>query len=316
MEYRLLGNTGIKVSRLCFGSLTISPLQSALSVDDGANIIVSAINRGVNFIDTAKLYNSYSYIKKALNIVGKNNIVISSRSYDYTYEGMKESVENALKEIDRDYIDVFGLHEQESIYTIKGHFEAIEYLIQAKKEGKIRAINISTHNIAAVNAACSFPEIDIIHPIINYKGIGIADGNIEEMLNAVEKAKANGKGIYSMKAIGGGNLLNNVKKCLDFVISNKNIDSVAVGMQSEDEIVANLEIFNGNNIPDDIKNNLKNKKRILHIDDWCEGCGRCVLRCKLNALEIVDGKSHVNKNICTLCGYCSTVCPQFCIKII
>ena len=59
MEHRNLGGTDIKVSRLCFGSLTISPLQAGLSIDEGADVILSAMDMGVNFLDTAEFYRNY-----------------------------------------------------------------------------------------------------------------------------------------------------------------------------------------------------------------------------------------------------------------
>lgn len=312
----MLGSTGIKVSRLCFGSLTIGPLQSNLSLDDGAGVIAKAIELGVNFIDTAKLYKTYPYVRRAMEMTGRKDIVISARSYDYTYEGMRETVDEALKQLGVSCIDIFGLHEQESIYTLKGHKDAIRYLTEAKAAGKIRAISISTHNVAAVEAACSIPEIDVIHPILNIKGIGIGDGTLQDMLSAIEKAKMCGKGIYSMKPIGGGNLISSIEGCFKFVLCNPNIDSIAVGMQSENEVISNVAMFEGKPVPSDIKEKLRTTKRRLLIDYWCEGCGRCVERCSLKALKVVDGKCQVNQDICRLCGYCSTVCPQFCIKII
>lgn len=316
MEYRNLGNTGIRVSRLCFGSLTIGPMQANMSVDDGAKIIAKAINMGVNFIDTAKLYKTYAYIKRAIEITGRDDIIISTRSYDYTYEGMKQSLEEAMNQLGVNHISIFGLHEQESQHTLRGHWDAVRYLMEAKKMGKIKAISVSTHNVCVVEAACKIPEIDIIHPILNYKGIGIGDGTVNDMLDVIEKAKKCGKGIYTMKPIGGGNLIGDVEKCLNFLLVNDSIDSIAVGMQSDEETTANVSMFEGKDVPLSISEKLRIKKRKLLIDTWCEGCGKCCERCTINALKIVDGKCIVNQNICRLCGYCATVCPQFCIKII
>jgi len=316
LEYRELGNTGIIVSRLCFGSLTIGPLQANLEINEGADLISKALNGGINFIDTAKFYNTYPYIKRALENANRDDIVISSRSYDYTYEGMKESVEESLRELEIDHIDIFGLHEQESIYTLRGHSEAIEYLKEAKSKGLIRAIGVSTHNISVVEAVCNMKEIDVIHPILNHAGLGIGDGSVDDMLKAIEKAKSAGKGIYTMKPLGGGNLIEDTKTCFDFLLSNNNIDSIAVGMQWEDEITANIAVFEGRVVPDDVLVKLRNTKRRLLIQDWCEGCGKCVERCTSGALKIINNKCVVDTKLCRLCSYCSSVCPQFCIKII
>lgn len=314
MEYVKLGNTNIEVSRLCFGGLIIGPLQANLSVAEGAEVIIKAMELGVNFIDTAELYGTYPHIKEAIKKSGKN-IVVATKSYAYTAEGAKESLEKARKELDLDCIDVFLLHEQESRHTLRGHREALEYFLSAKEQGLIKAVGVSTHRIEVVEACTEMPEIDIIHPLVNIKGVGIGDGPIDQMLKAVKGAFDAGKGIYSMKPLGGGNLMKSYNECMKFVLELPFIHSVAIGMQSVEEVIMNIYTVNNQEIPEDIQNKLRNKKRGLHIDYWCEGCGKCVKKCGQNALEIVEGKAKVIPENCVLCGYCAAVCPQFAMKI-
>ncbi len=315
MEYRNLGNTQISVSRLCFGSLTIGPLQAKLSVQEGSRIIREAFEQGVNFIDTAELYQTYSHIKEAVKGI-RSNIVISTKCYAYNAEGAEKSLKNALTELGTDYIDIFSLHEQESEHTIKGHYEALEYFIKAKEKGIIRSLGISTHAVAAVKAALKYSEIEVIHPIINKNGLGIIDGTVQDMLEAIEAASKAGKGAYAMKALGGGNLIKNSKECFDFVISNENIHSIAVGMQNISEVHNNALIFAGKAVPDKIKQELNSKKRRLLIDYWCTGCGSCADACGQKAIALQNGKAAVNQESCVLCGYCSAYCKEFCIKVI
>lgn len=315
MQYRVLGQTGISVSRLCFGALTIGPLQANLSVTGGARVIRRALEQGVNFIDTAELYQTYPYIREAIK-ERADQVVICTKCYAYTRTGMQESVEQALAGIGRDYIDIFMLHEQESGLTIKGHWEAIEYLLAAKKKGQVRAIGLSTHHIAAVRAATEVPEIDVIHPIINVAGVGIQDGGPLEMLAAIKSAVARGKGVYGMKALGGGNLLNRKQEAFDFALSIDELASFAVGMQSIDEVDYNVKEFNRAAIPAELRQRVERQPRRLHIDDWCQGCGTCVARCGAKALRLVEGKAVVDPSRCRLCGYCGAVCPEFCIKVV
>lgn len=315
MKYEILGTTGIKVSKLCFGSLTISPLQSNLSFENGATIIEKAFERGVNFIDTAELYENYEYIKRAVK-GRRKDFVLSTKCYAYTKEGAEASLNKALKELDTDYIDIFSLHEQEDEYTIMGHREAIEYFLKAKEKGYIRTFGISTHNISAVKASLKYDEIEVLHPIYNKAGLGIADGTIHEMKGAIADAYKKGKGIYSMKPLGGGNLLDNAEDCIRFVLDDKNIHSVAIGMQSEDEIDFNVAIIEGVKPSEELKTKLGNRKRRLLIDFWCEGCGACADACGQKAIKVIDGKAFVDEKKCILCGYCSRYCKQFCIKII
>ena len=55
-------------------------------------------------------------------------------------------------------------------------------------EGLIRAIGVSTHTVEVVDAAADMEEIEVIHPIINFRGLGIKDGNLHDMEKAIEKA--------------------------------------------------------------------------------------------------------------------------------
>lgn len=315
LRYRELGHTGITVSRLCFGGLTVGPLQANLSLAKGSAVMRRAFEQGVNFIDTAQQYETYPYIREAIRGDFKHT-VISSKSYDYTYQGMRDSLEEALRAIDRDYIDIFLLHEQESAMTIKGHWEAVEYLIRAKEKGMIRAAGISTHHVAAVRAAAMIPELDVIHPLINKYGIGIQDGSAGDMLEAVNFAHLMGKGIYGMKALGGGHLIKKNTEALDFVLGIEALAAVAVGMQRIDEVDFNVNYFSGRPVADSLKASLAQRRRHLHIEDYCRGCGRCVEKCSAGALVLVEGRAQVNDALCRLCGYCAAVCPEFCIKII
>lgn len=309
-----MGNTDLEVSKLCFGGLIMGPLQANLPPENGAEILLKAFELGVNFIDTAELYGTYPHIRKALKKTNKN-IVIASKSYAYSAEGAKESLEKARKELDIDVIDIFLLHEQESRLTLKGHQEALEYYISMKEKGIIRAVGASTHNVEVVDACAEMPEVDVIHPIINKTGIGIGDGTIDDMLRAVKKAYSAGKGIYGMKPLGGGNLIKSYRESMDFVLNIPYMHSIALGMQSIEEVIMNVCIFENKEVPQEVRSRLETRKRQLHIDWWCEGCGKCVERCKQEALSLVDGKAIVNEEKCVLCSYCASVCPVFAIKV-
>lgn len=314
MEFRTLGQTGFVVSRLGFGSLTIGPLQANLSPAEGGSVIRAALEAGINLIDTAELYKNYPHIRAGISGFA-GNVIIAARSYAYDYQEMERSVHNACRELGRDYIDIFGLHEQTSRLTLKGHRPALDYLIKAKQAGIIRAIGISTHAIEVVRAAVLIPEIDVIHPIINRMGLGIIDGNADQMLTAIEAAYAAGKGIYGMKALGGGHLGQEAETAFAWVLEQP-LASIVVGMQSVDEVAVNCALFSGVRPSPGQAAAVAKKQRRLLIEEWCVGCGRCALRCQMGALQINQGKAEVDSNRCVLCGYCATVCPEFCLKVL
>ncbi|WP_246105568.1 aldo/keto reductase [Sporomusa termitida] len=290
-------------------------MQSNRPLADGVAVIQAAFDAGVNFIDTAELYGTYPYIRGALTRTGQN-IIVASKAYAYTYEAMRASVEAACRELNRDYIDIFMLHEQTSRMTLQGHAAALAYLSDAKQQGLIRAAGVSTHTIEVVRAAALMAEIDVIHPLINSKGIGITDGTAEEMLAAIRFAAGCGKGIYAMKALGGGHLSKQAEQAFAWVLAQPGIASVAVGMQTRDEAVLNAAVFSGQ--PPDSKLWVKVAKtpRRLLIEDWCVGCGQCGQHCPMQAITIVNHKARVAREQCVLCGYCGAYCPEFCLKII
>ncbi|MCX7773891.1 MAG: aldo/keto reductase [Clostridia bacterium] len=315
MEYNLLGNTGILVSRLCFGALVMGPLQKNLSIEAGAELIEEALMLGVNFIDTAELYGTYPHIRLAMEHTGLRP-VIASKSYAYTREDAKKSIDKALTSLGLDRIDIFLMHEQESEHTIRGHWDAFEYYLELKAQGVIGAVGISTHHVAAVRAALNVPEIEVIHPITNKSGIGICDGTMDEMREAIDAANALGKGIYGMKPFGGGNLLHSFKDCIEYVLGISSLHAIALGMQSLEEVRMNVSLFN---TPDKMGEILQaytpENKKALHVDFWCEGCGKCTERCKQRALDLKEGKLLISHERCVLCGYCASSCPVFALKV-
>lgn len=315
MEYNFLGRTGLKVSRLCYGSLTIGPLQCNLPLDEGIYLLELAVDRGINFIDTADLYGTYPYINPVLK--HHKDIVISTRSYAYDKSTAKTTLERALRELGRDYIDIFSLHEQEGPHTIKGHREALDYFIKMKKAGYIRAVGISTHYIAAVKTAALMEEIDVIHPILNINGVGIVDGSLEEMEKVIKMAFECGKGLYNMKPLGGGHLISSYTEAMQYSMNFPYIHSTAVGMQREEEITANIDFFETGQLSDQLLQSLKGYRRKLIIQDWCEGCGKCVECCPQGALAIDESnKAAVDYKKCILCGYCRSACKELAIKVL
>lgn len=315
MIYHELGRTGINVSKLCFGSLTMGPFQRNLTPAQGAALFECAFSHGVNFVDTAEIYGTYPHLREAVRL--KPDLVVCSKSYAYDRAGAEASLRKALEGIGRDYIDVFLMHEQESIHTIRGHREALEYYIEMRNKGYIRAVGLSTHYIACMDGALRHPELQVLFPLINKRGFGIADGTTDEMLARIRAAHAQGQGIIAMKPLGGGHLIAEREAALDYILNLDDcIDTIAIGMQSVNEVEYNCRRFSGEKPDEKLSAELAKVRRTLLIQEWCEGCGTCVAACHNHALRIENGRAVVDQSKCALCGYCARACPQFTIKVI
>ena len=70
-------------------------------------------------------------------------------------------------------------------------------------------------------------------------------------------------------------------------------------------------------IPKELSERLSNRKRYLNIEhEGCQKCGNCVRRCDQQALSLTENGIVVNREKCILCGYCASVCPDFCLEVI
>ncbi len=313
MQKVKLGWWGPEVSEVCFGSLAISPLQGKVTAQEGVEILQYAFEQGITWVDTAEIYDNYPQI--ALALQGYPEVRVVSKSYAVTAAEMRLSLEKARKALKRETLDIFLLHEQESVHTLRGHEGAWEELQKAKVKGLVKWIGISTHAIAGVRAGALQPGLDIIHPLVNYQGLGIIDGDLQGMLDALAFATELGLGIYAMKVFGGGHLAMESEKALAFIRSIEGVQAMALGMSSKDEIDFNLAVLAGLEISQELRSKVKLQKRQLYIADWCEGCGRCLSACPQGALYM-EQKVRVNQEACILCGYCGRVCPHFCLKIV
>lgn len=307
-----MGRTGLLVSRLCFGTLTSSPLQADFSPEKAAALLVRAHERGVNVLDTAAYYQNYTHIRAAGRAIDSMRIITKCHAHDR--EGAAQRLREALRETGRTRIDVMMLHEQESEWTLRGHAQALAYFFEQRDAGVLGAVGVSTHFVRCALAAARMADIDVIEGICNARGVGIPDGGQEAMNEALALAHQNGKGVVAMKALEGGHRRADVAQALSEVMALPFVDTVAVGMQSADEIDFNVSVFEGNPC-DEIAARIGQQPRRLHIADWCTGCGNCAARCQARALTLDNGKMTVQAGRCVLCGYCAAACEEFCIKV-
>jgi predicted aldo/keto reductase-like oxidoreductase len=311
MKKNNLGKTGLAVTPVGFGVLTIGRSQMNLPLGEGAALLRYALERGINFLDTAQFYQTYPYIREALK-GARFSPVISSKCLDGSYDAMREAVEDARRSLDRDVIEIFLLHEVRHGADWDRRRGAWEYLLKAKAKGLVKAVGVSTHHVDVAERAASDPEIDVLFPLINYQSLGIRKGagvgSREEMAAAIKRAGEAGKGVFAMKAFGGGNLVGEYLKALDYVSALPGVASVMIGAGRRCDVDRMVEYAEG--VIDRAYAPDVSEKRIRVDPGDCESCGACIERCPNHAIRFnSDGVAAVNHAVCLTCGYCAPVCP-------
>lgn len=314
MKKKILGKTGLEVTELCFGALPFGPLQKNLPLDEATAVLCAALEGGVNFIDTAQMYKTYAPIREALHQT-KKRPVIASKSSATTYEEMQKAIDEALNELNLEEIDIFHLHAAragEDVFAKRRG--ALECLIDNKERGRIKAVGISTHSVKVTALAAAQDGIDVVFPLINRTGMGILEGNREEMEKAIAQCVAAGKGVYLMKVLAGGSLVGDFTSALEYVRSIPGWASIAIGMVSRAEVEFNLAYFEGRK-PTALPSLAAMKKKFLVVESLCAGCLKCVDICPNHAIASKAGKGFIQQEVCLTCGYCIGACPQFAIRL-
>ncbi|MCR5035286.1 MAG: aldo/keto reductase [Clostridia bacterium] len=311
-----LGNTEIYVTPIGLGVLTIGNTQLDLPLREGAEIVRYAYDKGINLFDTAQYYETYPYIREAFKDIdlspdNPDRPIIASKSLDHSYEEMEAAIQECLDALGIERIDIFKMHEVRQEPDWSNRAGAWQCLIDYKKKGIVGAIGVSTHHVDITEMMADVPECDIVFPLINYAGLGIRKGDgpgtAAEMEAAIRKCLDAGKGVFAMKAFGGGNLTGTYMKSLNYV-HDLGCHSIMVGMGKKSEIDDLVRYAEGE-LPEDYQPETRFKK--IHIDQGdCEGCYTCVERCPNKAIYINEkGLADVNYDVCLTCGYCAPVCP-------
>ena len=165
MKYNLLGNTGLKVSELCLGTMTFGQssgrfaLIGRLGQDEVDAIVKKSIDAGINFIDTANVYSegqSEEFTGKSIRNLGldRHSIVLATKVRGKMGEGpndegltrkhIMQQAEASLKRLNVDYIDLYQIHGYDALTPLEETLRALDDLVTS---GKVRYIGCS--NIAA-----------------------------------------------------------------------------------------------------------------------------------------------------------------------
>ena len=199
---RVLGRTGKKISVVAFPGLCLIHGEQ-----EQCNAAVKkAFEQGINYFDVAPAYGNMKAERRmgiALEGVDRSKIFLSNKTDKRDKEGAREELERSLKLLKTDHFDLYQLHaliKPDEVKKALGPGGAMETILEAKKEGKIRYIGFSAHTTkAALEAMNGFQFDSVMFPIsfVEYFGRGFGKP-------VLELAKKQGAGVLAIKAMYRG----------------------------------------------------------------------------------------------------------------
>ncbi len=245
----VLGKTGIKLSRLAIGGGTHgtrkTSVQARLGVYGFGGMLVHAFDQGVNFFETADQYGTHEHMREGMRQVGKNNVVLLTKTRSRTAEDTRKDLDRFRRELGREQIDIVLLHCLTSPNWAREYEGAMEVLSRAKEQGIIRAHGVSCHSLAALQLAARTPWVDVDQARINPIGAAM-DADPATVLAVLREMKAAGKGIIGMKILGAGAMSKEVDRALAYAAKLDVIDAMTMGfgaIHQFDEIAKKLPLL-------------------------------------------------------------------------
>ncbi len=233
-----LGGTGLMVSRLAFGTGYLDG-----PVPAGARLLVEAYESGVNFWDTSDDYGTHPHVARALREVGRDNVVIATKTYAATAVGARRSVTNALRELGVETVDVFLLHAVDSVDELEAKQPALSALVECRQAGLVRAVGVSSHSREVLSRLLAHREVDVALVVVNSTGAWMKDAGPAEMRVVVRRLYGSGRGVYGMKALGSGQVTGaQIVPALRWAFRFPYAHSLCVGMTTAEELRTNVRL--------------------------------------------------------------------------
>lgn len=318
MNRMILGKTGLKINRFGFGGIPIQRVEEKQAVET----VLHAVEKGVDFIDTSRAYTtSERRIGLALKKTRKK-VVLASKSRSRTSDGVLEDLEVSLKELQRDYIDIYQchfVHNDDDYQQVISPGGAFEGLIHAKKSGLIGHIGITSHNLDLMDRILDDGHFETIMVCFSFL-------EPKARKKIIPRAIENNVGVIAMKSFSGG-IIDHPGLAIKYALSYPGL-AIIPGVESKDLFDQNWEVFLGTHeLTDTEKQEIEKiiqqyDKNFCRRCDYCQPCSEDIpiqlilgLRWALQrfgkgfAREVWPRESIAKARDCSECGECLDRCP-------
>lgn len=316
MDRVILGRTGLNVSKNGFGAL---PIQR-ISCEEAAKLLVKAYDHGIDMFDTANFYtDSEKKIGLAMPRMKREKIVITTKTGAATPEVFWQHLENSLRMMHTDYIDIYQFHNPKVCPLPDDGSGLYECILEAKKQGKIRFIGLTNHRLDTATTCIESGLYDSLQFPFSYL-------SGEQEMKLVDACKQANMGFIAMKALSGG-LIKNSRAAYAYLRQFPTVLPIW-GVQRESELD---EFLSYNDNPPSMDAELQtviDADRQELTGEFCRGCGYCMpcpagieinncarmsllLRRSPSAGHLSPaGQAKMAKiKDCKHCGKCKSKCP-------
>ncbi len=255
-DWVTLGRSGVKVTRLAFGTGTMSGrVQRELGQDQFTRLVRHAYDRGIRFFETAESYGEmHKMLGVALKGVPRDTYRLMSKVS--TREGVdpQAKIDELRKLANTDYFDVLLLHNQHTATWVADTARWQDGVLEAKHKQALVGHGASVHGLPALRQFPGNKWLEVAMIRMNHKGTRMDAeqyntsglGDVPEVVQHTKQVRQEGMGVISMKLIGEGAFTTREDRqaAMKFAFRNAGVDCVTVGYKSRAEVDEAIENLN------------------------------------------------------------------------
>jgi len=198
MIYKTLGKTGLKVSIVGFGASPLGGEFGSIDPEEGRRAVNYAIEQGINYFDVAPYYGrTLAETRLGEFLEGKRDkIILTSKAcrydisdFDFSAKRVMRSIEESLKRLRTDYIDIYQIHDVEYGKREQVISETLPAMFKLAEQGKIRFVGITGYPLTPLKEIAGTADIDTI---LSYCRYNLMDTTMDDILTPVARRRGIG----------------------------------------------------------------------------------------------------------------------------
>ncbi|MGE5567926.1 MAG: aldo/keto reductase [Rhodospirillales bacterium] len=256
-DWVTLGNSGVKVTRLAFGTGTYGGrVQRELGQDEFTRLVRHAYDRGIRFFETADAYRGMpQMLATALKGIPRDTYKLMTKYRLRPEDDPKATIDRLRKDLNTEYVDIMLLHCVRTADWPEQFKRLRDEFSEAKSKKIILAHGASCHGLLPLRACPGTTWLDVALLRVNHNGTRMdtlqggeddVKGDVDEVVANIKKIHAQGTGVLGMKLMGEGRFTNPEDRdaSIKFVVGLGTVDAFTIGFKSPAEVDEAIERIN------------------------------------------------------------------------